>query len=287
MSIQGIWLPIITPFLNGQLDLECYETMLRDYLAKGIAGIIPLATTGESPVITKYEFEAVLEKTIDVVNGAIPIFAGLGSNNTGSVTDSLKTLEKYNIDGILSTCPYYNRPNQRGLFQHFQKISEATDLDIMIYNIPYRTSVNLENETLLRLAELKNIVAVKDCSGNINQSLELLMEKPEGFSVLTGDDGLFYTTLVHGGDGAVSASAHFHTETFVEIHKLIRQNNHQDALKKWNQIAKMIPLLFAEPNPVPVKYGLFRSGKINSPEVRLPLVEASEEVKEKLNTLFQ
>jgi 4-hydroxy-tetrahydrodipicolinate synthase len=165
------------------------------------------------------------------------------------------------------------------LFEHFLRISEATELNIIIYNIPYRTGINLENETLLKLAECQNIVAVKDSSGNLKQSLELLaVHKPEHFSVLTGEDALFYTTLVHGGDGGILAASHLSTEHFVDIFHLLQQNDHQSALQQWQQLAAIIPLLFQEPNPAPVKYCLQQLGLIRSFEVRRPLVEASAEL---------
>lgn len=282
MQLRGVWLPIITPFINDEVDYESYRKVIEHYIAKGISGLIPLGTTGESPTVFNYEFEKIIETTIETVNSRVPVYIGVGGNFTKKVLKTLKTAEKYQIQGILSTCPYYNRPSQHGLFHHFLQISEATDLNIVIYNIPYRTGINLENETLYELAELKNIVGVKDSCGNIKQSLELLAHKPEHFSVMTGEDILFYSTLVHGGDGGILAAAHLRTAQFLEVFRLIQNNNHQAALQQWWELAEFIPLLFREPNPAPVKYCLKQLGLIGSLETRSPITEISDELKELL-----
>ncbi|WP_261134013.1 dihydrodipicolinate synthase family protein [Bacillus sp. Marseille-Q3570] len=176
MKIEGVWLPIITPFKDGEIDLQSYVELIDHYINQGITGIMPLATTGESPTIDEDEYERVLDKTVETVNGRIPIFVGHGGNHTKKVIKQLKLIEKYKVDGILSVSPYYNRPSQDGIYEHFLRLSEATSLKIMIYNVPYRTGTNIENETVYKLAESENIIGIKDSSGNISQSLELLMD---------------------------------------------------------------------------------------------------------------
>jgi 4-hydroxy-tetrahydrodipicolinate synthase len=283
MEPKGIWLPIITPFYNGEVDLQSYERLISHYIQKGISGLIPLGTTGESPTIKEPEFEAIIDKTLAIVDNRLPVFVGVGGNFTEKVLEKIKIVEKYDVDGILSVCPYYNMPDQNGLNRHFLKISEATDFRIIIYNIPYRTGVNLHNDTLIRLSEQDNIIAVKDSCGDIKQSLELLANKPEGFSVLTGEDILFFTCMVNGGDGGIMASAHIKTELFVDIHNIIKNNDHRKALQVWRKIEHIIPLLFEEPNPGPIKYILSKMEMINSSETRLPLTEISDELKVKLS----
>lgn len=282
MQLQGVWLPIITPFINDEIDYESYQKLINHYIPKGVSGIIPLGTTGECPTVSETEFEKLVETTVSTVDKRVPVYIGVGGNYTKKVLKTLKVAEKYPIQGILSVCPYYNRPGQNGMFQHFLQISEATDLNIIIYNIPYRTGINLKNETLFRLAKLQNIVAVKDSCGNLKQSLELLSHKPENFSVLTGEDILFYSTLVHGGDGGILAASHLDTKRFVEVFRLTEQNDHQAALQQWWKLAAFIPLLFREPNPAPIKYCLQRLGLITSSETRLPLTGISEELKKLL-----
>ncbi|MCP4297918.1 MAG: 4-hydroxy-tetrahydrodipicolinate synthase [Proteobacteria bacterium] len=283
MSLTGVYLPIVTPFIGDKVDIPSYESLLTGYLEKGIAGVIPLGTTGESPVLSEYEVDKIVDKTIEVVDKKVPIYLGVGGNHTKKVIRTLRKLESLSINGVLSVCPYYNRPGQDGLFQHFRQIADNTNLEIIIYNIPYRTGVNLNNETLFRLAEFKNIVGVKDSCGDLQQSLELLREKPDKFSVMTGEDHQFYLTLVHGGDGGILASAHLNTEEYIAIDKLIRANNHQEALSKWQAIASLIPLLFKESNPAPLKYCLSKMGLITSSEVALPLTPISEGLKLQLD----
>ena len=287
MKIEGVLVPLVTPFKEGKVDLKSYERMVNHYIEEGVSGIIPLATTGESPTILENEYEEVLAKTMQFSNNRVPVYVGLGGNNTSEVVKKLKVAEKYNVDGILSVAPYYSRPNQRGLYEHFKSISEETDLDIIIYNIPYRTGTNVENETIHILSELENIIGVKDCSGDMKQTTDLLINPPKDFSILTGEDAYFYTTLLLGGQGGIMGSAHLRTKEFIEVYNLVKSNNHQDALKKWQSLYNMIPLLFAEPNPTPLKYSLNKLGLIDSDEVRLPLVNITEELENKLNSIIK
>lgn len=287
MKIEGVLLPIVTPFIGGNVDFESYENMIKFYSNKGIAGFVPLGTSGETPTLSDYEYESVLEKTIEYNEKNLPIYVGFGGNNTEKMAKSVKLFEKYKIQGILSVCPYYNRPDQRGIYEHFKRISEATPLDIILYNIPYRTGRNIENDTVRKLAELKNIVGIKDACGDFNQSAELLLNPPKDFSILTGEDALFYSTLMLGGDGGILASAHIYTEKFVEIYNKVKENNHFEALKTWKEVSNIIPLLFEEPNPAPIKYCLYKAGLIKSQEIRLPLVEISQILAEKIDKVYK
>jgi 4-hydroxy-tetrahydrodipicolinate synthase len=274
-AISGVWLPVITPFADGAVDLASYERLLNHYLGGGVSGIFPLGTTGESPTIEDEEVEAIVDRTVTVVAGRVPVFVGIGGNSTYKVVKALKQLERYAFPGIVSVCPYYNRPTQDGMREHFTRIAEATDREIIIYNIPYRTGINLANDTLLALAELPNIVGVKDSSGNLAQSIELLRRRPRRFSVMTGEDNYFYTTLAHGGDGGILASSHLQTRSFVAVHERMTANDHREAHRIWLRLETLVPLLFQEANPMPIKYCLWRQGLIRSPECRLPLTGVS------------
>jgi 4-hydroxy-tetrahydrodipicolinate synthase len=286
MQIQGVWLPIITPFNNDIVDLNSYKKLINYYVGKKIDGIIPLGTTGESPVIEEYEFEKIIEKTMEYVDGRIPVIIGAGGNYTNKMIRRLKIIERYNANGILSVSPYYNRPDQRGIFEHFRMIAEATDLDIIIYNIPYRTGRNIENETIYKLAEIKNIAGLKDSCGDIKQTMALLQNPPPDFSIMTGEDILFYTTLLLGGSGGIMASAHLKTEEFVDVYNKIQANDHKGALDIWKSLWQMIPLLFEEPNPAPIKYCLNKMSLIESPETRLPLLSITEKLQSKLDAVL-
>ncbi|NLM97756.1 MAG: 4-hydroxy-tetrahydrodipicolinate synthase [Halanaerobiaceae bacterium] len=287
MKIEGVWLPVITPFYENKIDFVSYKGLIDHYIKQGISGIIPLGTTGESPVIEEDEFLELVEKTVEYVNNRVPVMIGVGGNYTRNVVRKLKLLEKYRIDGILSVSPYYNRPDQRGIYEHFRTIAENTDLNIIIYNIPYRTGRNIENETIYRLAEIKNIIGIKDSSGDIKQSMELLINKPEGFSVLTGEDILFYITLVNGGDGGILASSHLFTSDFVDVYKLVIDGEYKKAFEKWKSLYKVIPLLFKEPNPAPLKYCLKKLNLIRSLETRLPILRISNGLASELNGVLE
>jgi 4-hydroxy-tetrahydrodipicolinate synthase len=273
--ISGIWLPAITPFVDGAVDFVGYERLLDHYLDRGVHGIFPLGTTGEGPTVDDDETEAIVDRTVSVVAGRVPVFVGIGGNDTRKVVKTVKRLERHAYTGIVSVCPYYNRPTQDGLRRHFLGIAEATDRPIVIYNIPYRTGVNLANDTLLELAERPNIVGVKDSSGDLTQSLELLRRRPTGFAVMTGEDASFYTMLAHGADGGILASAHLETECFLAVYRRMVENDHVGARAAWSRLETLVPLLFREANPMPIKHCLWRQGLIESAECRLPLTRIS------------
>lgn len=287
MQISGVWLPIITPFLEDKIDYKSYKRLIDYYTGKGINGLIPLGTTGEIPTLSDYEFEEMIEKTMEYNEDRLPVYVGVGGNCTSKVVNKVKIAQKYNIQGILSVCPYYNRPNQEGIYSHFKSISENTDLNIIIYNIPYRTGTNIENDTIHKMAEHKNIVGLKDSCGDIKQTMALLMNPPKDFSILTGEDILLYSTLTLGGHGGILASAHLQTEKFVKLYQAVKDKNLSEAFQTWQELYPFIPLLFKEPNPAPIKYVLNKMGLLDSPEVRLPLTQITEGLKEHLNTALK
>jgi len=286
MQLTGVWLPIITPFKDDKIDYKSYQRLIDHYAETGINGLIPLGTTGEVPTLSDYEFEEMLEKTLEYNKDRLPIYAGVGGNCTAKVINKVKIAQKYKIDGILSVCPYYNRPSQDGIYKHFKNIADETNINIIIYNIPYRTGTNIENDTIYKLAELKNIVGLKDSCGDIKQTMELLMNPPKDFSILTGEDILFYTTLALGGQGGILASAHLNTDKFVNVYNKLKDNDMDAALKTWKQLYRFIPLLFKEPNPAPIKYCLKELGLIDSSELRLPLTQILSPLKAKLDSII-
>jgi 4-hydroxy-tetrahydrodipicolinate synthase len=282
MKLQGIYIPLITPFYNGALDLESYEKLVAFYLAEGVSGLIPAATTGEGPTLEDAEVRMLIEKCVEYTAGRVPVFAGVSDNNTTRLLRKVERLRDCGIEGILCAAPYYNLPGQRGIYEHFLRLAEATELKIIIYNIPYRTGRNMENHTIRRLAELPNIIGLKDSCGSLEQSMELLLNRPPHFSILTGHDTHFFTDLALGADGGILASAHLQTGGFVEICSRMQNNDHPGALARWRKLMDFIPTLFLEPNPAPVKFVLRHMGLIRSAEVRLPLTEVSASLKEKL-----
>lgn len=284
--LNGVYVPLITPFKNGEVDYEGYKKLVEHYISEGVQGITPLATTGESPVLSDYEYEKLLNLTTEVNNNRVEVYVGLGGNDTRKLIEKAKRVEKSGVNGILSVSPYYNRPDQRGIIEHFSALADSTNLDIILYNIPYRTGRNMENQTILKLAEKKNIIAIKDSCGSLDQSINLLMNRPRDFSVITGEDVFFFSNLTLGGQGGIMASAHINTRKYLKVYDLIRSNKISEALTIWKEIYPIIPKLFDEPNPAPLKYILSREKLINSAEVRLPLVEASETLRRILDKLI-
>ena len=284
--ISGLWLPLVTPFKDGAVDYASYERLVAHYIKAGVDGLFPLGTTGESPTLDDDEIEALVERTLSVAAGRVPVFVGVGGNATQKVTRTVKRLQQLPFEGIVSVCPYYNRPSQDGLIQHFKAIASATDREIFIYNIPYRTAVNLSNDSLLELAEVPNIVGVKDSCGILAQSLDLLARKPAGFSVLTGEDALYFTMLANGADGGILAASHIQTDRFLEVGRRFAANDIAGARAAWAPIAQQVPLLFAEANPMPIKYLLWRQGLIASPECRLPLTKISDGLARRLDGML-
>ena len=285
-KISGLWLPLVTPFKDGAVDRTSYERLVSHYIACGVDGLLPLGTTGESPALDDGEVESLIECTLAVAAGRVPVFVGIGGNATHKVERTLQRLRHLPFDGILSVCPYYNRPGQDGLVQHFRAVAAATDRPVMIYNIPYRTAVNLANDSLIELAQLSNIVGVKDSSGSMAQSLDLLARRPEGFSVLTGEDALYFTMMANGADGGVLAASHLMTERFVEVGRRFAANDVAGARRLWTPLTELVPLLFGEANPMPIKHCLWRQGLIASPECRLPLTRVSDTLAGRLDGLL-
>jgi 4-hydroxy-tetrahydrodipicolinate synthase len=279
--LQGLWLPLVTPFLNGVLDEPSLRRLVRHYSDGPVDGLILAATSGEGMSLGLDELERLVAVTRAEISDSgryLPICLGLSGASTLKMLDTLDETAAWPIDGYLIASPYYTRPSQRGLVQHFTALAEHASWPIVLYNIPYRTAVNLTNETLLRLARHPNIVGIKDCSADRAQSIDFLARRPAGFRVLTGEDAQYHEALGDGADGAILLSAHLQTEAFASVRTLMKQGDRDAALACWESISGLTRLLFAEPSPAPAKYWLARTGLIDSPEVRLPMVEVSTEL---------
>jgi len=279
--LQGLWLPLVTPFRDGVLDESSLRRLVRHYADGPIDGLILAATSGEGMSLGSDELErlvAVTRAAISESRRYLPICLGLSGASTPKMLDTLDETAAWPIDGYLIASPYYTRPSQRGLVQHFTTLADHASWPVVLYNIPYRTAVNLTNETLLRLAGHPNIVGIKDCSADRAQSIDLLARRPAGFRVLTGEDAQYHEALCDGADGAILLSAHFETEAFAAVRTLMKQGDRDAAQACWETISGLTRLLFAEPSPAPAKYWLARAGLIDSPEVRLPMVEVSTEL---------
>jgi 4-hydroxy-tetrahydrodipicolinate synthase len=274
--IAGLWLPLITPFNHGQLDETSLKRLVRHYAAEPVDGLILAATTGEGLTLDETETERLVAVTAAERGRALPIYLGVSGADTRKVAAAIARSASWPIDGYLIPCPYYVRPPQEGLYPHFAALAGATDRPIIVYNIPYRTGVNLANATLLRLAELPNIVGVKDCCVDQAQSFDLMRARPPGFAVLTGEDALFYGAIAHGADGGILAAAHVETARFAAVRSALIAGRREEALRDWHDLVDLARLLFAEPNPAPIKHWLCGAGLIDSPEVRLPMTQVSD-----------
>ena len=245
--------------------------------------MILAATTGEGLTLEQNETERLVALAATELAGGLPIYLGLSGSDTRRLAQALETASHWPVEGYLITCPYYSRPSQEGLYRHFSTLAGQSDRPILVYNIPYRTGVNMTNETLLSLAELPNIAGVKDCCVNAAQSFDLLRHRPRDFAVLTGEDAQFYGALTQGADGGIMAAAHVETRSFTRVRDLLLAGDRVAALDLWSDLIDLARLLFAEPSPAPIKHWLWRSGLIDSPELRLPMTGVSGSLAAKLD----
>jgi 4-hydroxy-tetrahydrodipicolinate synthase len=284
-SLHGLWLPLITPFRHGELDETSLRRMVRHYTALPVNGMILAATTGESLTLTLAETERLVLMVRDEAGKSrnLPLLLGLSGSNTRALLEMLERTAAWPIDGYLISCPYYSRPSQQGMRLHFEALAGRARHPVLLYNIPYRTGVNLGNAAMLQLADHPNIYGVKDCCADRDQSLELLRRRPQNFAVLTGEDAQYHEALVDGADGGILASAHLQTDTFAQVCRLQAAGEGDAALERWRSVADLTRLLFAEPSPAPIKYWLWRSGLIDSAELRLPMTAVSAELAARLD----
>ncbi|MBE6274583.1 MAG: 4-hydroxy-tetrahydrodipicolinate synthase [Bacteroides sp.] len=286
--LKGMGVALITPFKeDGSVD---YDALLRlvDYqLENGTDFLCVLGTTAETPTLTKEEKEKVKRTVIDRVNGRLPILLGVGSNSTQAVVDSVKNDDMTGVDALLVVVPYYNKPSQEGIYQHYKAVAEATDLPIVLYNVPGRTGVNMTAETTLRLAnDFENIVAIKEASGNIAQMDEIIKNKPEGFDVISGDDGITFPLITLGAVGVISVLGNAFPREFSRMTQLALEGDYVNALPIHHQFAEMCNLLFVDGNPAGVKAMLSIMGMVEN-KLRLPLVPARQITCEKLSAAWE
>ena len=279
--LDGLWLPLITPFQNGEIDELSFRRLLQHYATEPINGFILAATTGEELTLEEREIESLslmAREELSSIKRDLPIYVGVSGSDTRRMGQLLYRRNDWLIDGYLVSCPHYSRPQQKGLFQHFSHLADQTDKPIIIYNIPYRTGVNMANDTLLQLAEVNNIIGVKDCCAVKEQSLALMANHPIDFSVLTGEDDFILEAVQKGASGAISASAHIHTSAFANTIGTGRAGKISEANRHWQQVVQLPKLIFAEVSVAAIKHWLWKAGLINSQEVRLPLTPVSSDL---------
>lgn len=270
---KGLGIALVTPFASdGSVDYDVLKKLLDYQLKNGADFFCILATTGETPTLTKDEKQKIKELVVEKVGDKVPILIGCGGNNTADVVNELQTADFSGIDGILSVCPYYNKPSQEGLYQHFKAIAGATNMPVVLYNVPGRTGVNLKAETTVRLArDCENIVAIKEASGSLEQVDEIIKNKPDGFDVISGDDALTFPMIACGAAGVISVIGNALPKEFSRMIRLEMKGEIESARKIHHKFTDLFNLLFVDGNPAGVKTMLHEMGMIEN-VLRLPLV---------------
>ena len=281
---KGSNVALITPFKNNQLDVDCYINLIHFHLKNGTNGLVPAGTTGESPTLSHKEHEQVIELCIKEAKGKIPVIAGTGSNSTSEAIALTKHAERAGADGALVVTPYYNKPTQEGLYQHYKAINDNTSLPIIIYNIPSRCVIDMSVDTMAKLFELKNIAGVKDATGDLSRLDQTIKKLGPDFIQLTGEDGLAFEFNKRGGVGIISVTANIAPKLCSDMQKYSKSKSDND-VKEAERIDKLLqPLhksLFIESNPAPAKYAAKLLGLCDD-EIRLPLVKIKKETQEKV-----
>lgn len=267
---------MVTPFdRKGNLDLTKTSQLVDYLLAHGTDGLVVAGTTGESPTLTTEEKLALFSRVVEAADHRAPVIAGTGGNNTRASAELTKKAEQTGVDGVLVVAPYYNKPSQQGLYEHFKTIAESTSLPVMLYNVPGRTMSNVASETTIRLAEIDNIVAIKEASGDLGQVSEIIENTDEDFLLYSGDDAFTLPIMALGGDGVVSVAAHVIGTQMQEMISLFREGQTDKAAKRHRQLLPLMRELFVAPSPVPVKTSLQLEG-FDVGGVRLPMVPLTE-----------
>jgi 4-hydroxy-tetrahydrodipicolinate synthase len=278
---------MVTPFdSKGHIDFAKTTLLINHLIENGSDSLVIAGTTGESPTLSKEEKIALFQHVVKVVDKRVPVIAGTGSNNTYATIELTKKAEEIGVDAVMIVAPYYNKPNQEGLYQHFKTVAEATSLPVMVYNIPGRSVVNILPETIIRLSKIPNIVAVKEASGNLNAMTAIIAGTDDDFLLYSGDDGLTIPVLSIGGVGIVSVASHVIGNEMQEMVSAFLNGDIKEAAKKHQQLLPLMEGLFKAPSPAPVKTALQIKG-LDVGSVRLPLVPLNEQERAQIITLFR
>ena len=285
--LKGSLVALITPMnQDGSINYEQLRDLIDWHIENGTDGIVAVGTTGESATLPVEEHLAVIEATVKYVNKRVPVIAGTGANNTVEAIALSQAAEQAGADYTLSVVPYYNKPSQEGIYQHFKAIAEATSIPMIIYNVPGRTVVSMSNDTILRLAEIPNIVGVKEASGKIGSNIELINSVPEGFAVFSGDDPTGLPFMLCGGHGVVTVAANVAPKLFADMCRAALEGDIATARRLNEQLIPIYNTMFCEPSPAAPKWGLSLLGKCE-PHVRLPLVALTEDGQAKVRAALE
>ena len=286
LDIRGCGTALVTPFRrDGSLDEAALRRLVQFQLREGIDFLVPCGTTGENPTLEHDEYLRVIQITLEEANGKVPVIAGVGGNNTKKVIENTRDVRALGVQGVLAVAPYYNKPTQEGLYQHFKAIAESADLPVVLYNVPSRTASNIEPATVARLSKIPNIAAIKEASGSIVQQMEVLNSVEPGFAVLSGDDAFMFPLMALGGKGVICTSSNQIPAPMTKLTHLLLESKYDEARKLHFQLLPLMQANFIETNPIPVKAGLAMMGLIEE-VYRLPLVPMRPENRAKLEKVM-
>jgi 4-hydroxy-tetrahydrodipicolinate synthase len=284
---QGTFTALVTPFHDdGSIDEASLRRIVDIQIEQGVNGLVPMGTTGESPTVSHEENIRVIKIVVDEAKGRVPIIAGTGSNCTSEAINLSKLARDIGVTACLHVAPYYNKPTQEGFYRHFTEIAEKVDIPMIVYNIPGRTAKNIENATMIRLAQHRNIVGVKEASGDINQMMDLIAKKPIDFTVLSGDDALTYPLIAIGGDGIISVVSNIVPKKMAEFVRTALAGDYVTARKMHYALLPLFKALFIETNPIPIKAAMALAGMMKE-TYRLPMCPMSKENREALAAVLK
>ncbi|WP_090083122.1 4-hydroxy-tetrahydrodipicolinate synthase [Lentibacillus persicus] len=286
MNFGQVLTAMVTPFdQNGGIDFNQTRTLINYLIANGSDGIVVAGTTGESPALSDSQKLELFRFTANIADGRVPIIAGTGSNNTRASIQLTQQAEQTGVDAIMLTTPYYNKPSQEGLYEHYKAIAHATSLPVMLYNIPGRSAVAIAPETIIRLSEINNIVSVKEASGDLDAMAEIIQKTPEDFTLYSGDDSLALPVMAIGGNGVISVAAHVLGNEMQEMATQFKQGNVQEAAVIHQTILPVMKALFKQPSPSPVKAALNMMG-IHVGDAQLPMLPLTDDEKQQLRQML-
>lgn len=284
---RGAFVAVVTPFIDGQLDEQGLKDLIEFQISNGTTGIVPCGTTGESATLSHAEHHRVVELTIKTVNGRVPVLAGTGSNSTSETIELTRHAKEAGADGALVITPYYNKPSQEGLYQHFKTVAEAVDLPLILYNVPSRTAIDMAAATVARCAEVDNIVGIKEATGDMNRACDVIRRCPKNFAVLSGDDFTSLSLVLLGGTGVISVTSNVHPKGMSDLMSAALAGDVAKAREIQYRLFPLMGAMFYDTNPVPAKKALELMGKIKSGTPRQPLWQMGEEPMNRMKAVLK
>ncbi|TAL36914.1 MAG: 4-hydroxy-tetrahydrodipicolinate synthase [Alphaproteobacteria bacterium] len=286
MTFKGSIVALVTPFKKGKVDFDAFQQLVEWHVASGTHGLVPCGTTGETPTLSTEEHKSIVKACLEAANGKVPVIAGAGSNATDKAVDLARFADKSGADGILVVTPYYNKPTQEGMYQHFKAVNDAVGIPVILYNVPGRTGVEISVETVVRLAALKNIAGIKDASVDLGRPLQIRVALGDDFIQLSGEDATVAAYLAQGGHGCISVTANVAPRLCADLHNAWAKKDWKNFERARDALLPLHKALFIETSPSPAKYCLSRLGKIGE-ELRLPLVPVTPPTRQKLDEAME